>query len=221
MMRNIGRTLWQVMAGLAVIVVGAGPASALSVAYDQQATTKGLTIRSSVRLKDGRFRAESTTGGINTVVIRNHEGDVYQYLPDQRMAMRLSDLDPAHYPLGASEDYRTYVDQHQGHYIGSEIIHGYPCDIYEFNDAGQLMTAWVWTEHPFPVKVIQRGVGGGELMTVELSHIQLDAPIDDEAFQLPPDVKVVDMGNLPTGSSDGSGEDLTKQMMQMLNQEAE
>ena len=204
----------------ALVMSCAGAASAFSVSYDQQATTKGMVIRSAVRLKDGRFRAESTMEGIKSGVIRNDSG-VYQYLPDQHLAMRLPALDPAQYPLGEPEDYQEYLDQNEAQRVGSETINGYPCDIYEFNDQGDLITAWVWTEHPFPVKVVQRGAGGGGLMTVELSNIQIDAPIGEDTFQLPPDVKVMDMGSLPIGSSGSSGDDLATQMMQRLNQETE
>ena len=89
-----------------------------------------------------------------------------------------------------------YLQEHQAEHIGSETIAGYACEIYRFSDpeAGGTITAWVWTEKMFPIRVEIEGNDGK--MLVELSNLQLGATIPDAAFQLPDGVTVMDMGSL-------------------------
>ena len=214
------RAVWSVVyAGVAVAgwLGAAGPVSALSVSYDQKATTKGMVISSTVLLKDGHFRAESIVDGVKAVVIRNQDG-IFQYVPNQGMAMKLSQFDGM-FPAELSGDYQEYLTKNQANQIGTETINGYPCEIMEFTDpAVGHTTAWVWTGHGFPVKVVQQGAQGETL--IELSNIQLNAPIPDASFQLPPGVQVMEMGGLPSmgGATPGSagGQAMMDDMMKML-----
>ena len=56
------------------------------------------------------------------------------------------------------------------------------------------MTAWVWIEKQFPIKMEIDGAEGK--MLVEIQNVQLGAALPDALFELPPDVQVMDMGNM-------------------------
>ena len=183
------------IAGLAVAVwlLTGAEAWAFSAAYDQEITTQGQVIRSKVLLKDEQFRMEFEMGGMPAIVVRSASG-VYQYLPNERTAMRLPSSMVPQNPL---QDARGYVatnklDDLQP--IRSETINGYPCDVYQFPDptTGGMTTAWIWEAQRFPVRIEQDTRQGK--VTAVLSNIRVGAVIADSVFQLPPGVEIMDMG---------------------------
>lgn len=200
-MRRTPRPAWHAAASIlllgATCSVGAGPASALSLSYDQTATTGGQIITSKVMVKDKMFRAESSLGGTRSIVIRNAQG-TFSYMPDQRMAMQMPGAPEGQGPIESPEDYLGYLKERNATLLGSEMVNGVACDVYEFVDPSQGHTkAWVWTEKQFPLKFEVDGRQGHLL--AELSHVMFDVPLADSLFELPSGVQVMNMGDMMKG----------------------
>ena len=183
-----------VAVGLFAFCVVGGEALAFSVSYNQTVFHRGMIMASKVVIKDQMFRIEFTggAGSEESVIIRNDEG-IFQYLPADGLAVRLSSLEKAQQPLEALDDYAAYLDEHQAELIGAEIVNGITCDVYRFTnpDGAGLTTTWVWRGKQFPVRV---ELGEGEERTVvELTHIRLDVTPHESAFQLPANVQIIDV----------------------------
>ena len=179
---------------LGVCAAGAG-AEAFSVSYDQKATQGRQVTTSQVSMKDEMFRMDMTADGQTMAIIHNATG-TYTYMPAEGMAMKTAALNPSQQPIEGAEDYLQYLQQRQAEKIGNETVDGHACDIYRFSDPETqgTVTAWVWTEKQFPLKLEFDGVKGKMLM--EFLNVQLGAALPDALFELPPHVQVMDMGNM-------------------------
>lgn len=182
--------------GIALGVCAAGTgAEAFSVAYDQTITQGGEVMTGTVSMKDRLFRSDMTVEGQAMAILHNATG-TYTYMPAEGMAMKLAGLDPSQQPVEGAEDYVGYLQEQQAERIGHETLDGRPCDIYRFNDPkiNGTVTAWVWTEKQFPIKL--EFDGANTRMLIEIQNIRLGASFPDSHFELPPGVQVMDMGNL-------------------------
>ena len=183
---------------LGVCLAGAG-AEAFSVSYDQKVTQAGHVITGTVSMKDQMFRMEATMDGQAAVTLRNASG-TYTYLPQEGMAMRLPALNPTQRPIEHADNYQQYLKERQAERIGAETVDGHPCDIYRFTEPAmqETVTAWVWTEKHFPIKMEIEGAHGKTL--VEIQNVRVGAAIPEAAFELPAGVQVMDMGGMmPAG----------------------
>ena len=179
---------------LGVCAAGAG-AEAFSVSYDQTVTQGRQVMTGKVSLKDQMFRIDMMADGQTMATLRNASG-TYTYMPAEGMAMKLSALNPSQRPIEHADNYQQYLQERHAERIGTETVDGYPCEMYRFTDpeTGDLVTAWVWTEKQFPIKLEFDGAKGK--MLVEIQNIQLGAAIPDALFELPADVQIMDMGNM-------------------------
>ena len=177
------------------ICLVATEAQAFSASYDQKITQGSQVVMGQVTIHDEMFRMEATVDGQATVTIRNTSG-IYTYLPQQRMAMKISELDPSQQPLQHADNYQQYLQEHHAERIGTETIDGHLCEVYRFTDptVQGTTTAWVWTEKQFPIKLEIDGPHGRTV--AELTNIQLGVAVQDDMFQLPADVQVMDMGSM-------------------------
>ncbi len=184
-----------------VISLAQGAAWGFSVSYDQRVVSGEDVVESAVRVKDDLMRIESSAEGEQVIVLKNHEG-TFSYLPAEGFAMRLPGLERNQQPIDQVEDYANFLHAQQATVIRSERVNGYDCDVYQFTDpAGEgTVTAWVWREQQFPVKVELNGPDG--LTVAELTNIQLGAPVEESDFVLPAGVEVKE-GSSPMG--DGAG----------------
>ncbi len=170
-------------------------AVAYSASYDQKITTRDQVIASKVLFKDDQFRIESVIQGMKAYVIKNSQG-LFQYLPDQGIAMSLQGLMPAQTMVQHPENYAAYLKEHNAKLLRSETVDGKPCDVYQFDDTtarGQV-TAWVWKEREFPVRLEIDGTEG--IMTIEISNVLIGAGISDSVFKYLLALKWCQWGNL-------------------------
>ena len=190
------------MRGIAVgvgLVLGAcaaaAGAEAFSVSYDQKVTLGRQVMTSTVSMKDTMFRIDMTADGQTMATLHNASG-TYTYMPAEGMAMKLSALNPSQRPIEHADNYAQYLQEQHAERIGTETVDGHPCEMYRFTDpdTGDLVTAWVWTEKQFPIKLEIDGAKGKIL--VEIQNLQLGAALPDALFELPADVQVMDMGNM-------------------------
>lgn len=178
--------------GLAAGLALAAQADAFSVSYDQTVTSEDddLVMTSRVLIKDELFRVELISEDAAMVILRTPDG-IYEYMPDERMAMKLPSIGSTETPVEGLEDYAGYLQRHNAQKTGSESVDGQPCDIYRFTNPrdGGTVTAWVRQAQPFPLKLQMDGPDGK--ITVALTHVLLDVPADDAAFRLPHGVRIM------------------------------
>ena len=179
---------------LGVCAAGAGT-EAFSVSYDQTVTQDRQVMTGKVSMKDEMFRMDMTADGHAAVILHNASG-TYTYLPAEGMAMKTAALNPSQQPIEHADNYSQYLKERHAERIGDETVDGHPCEVYQFADPETqgTVTAWVWTEKQFPLKLEFDGVKGKMLM--EFLNVQLGAALPDALFELPADVQVMDMGNM-------------------------
>ena len=187
-----------IAAGIGVVlgVCAAGmQAEAFSVSYDQKTTQGRQVTTGTVSMKDEMFRMETTMNGQMAVTIHNASG-TYTYMPTEGMAMKMPELNPSQQPVGHADNYQAYLQERHAERIGTETVDGHACEVYRFPDPASqgTVTAWVWTEKQFPIKLEYDGAQGK--MLVEIQNIELGANIPETAFELPAGVQVMDMGNM-------------------------
>lgn len=121
--------------------------------------------------------------------------DVYTYQEGVPMGMKMN---RASMPGGdQSPDQmlrKAAAWKQHGRKIGSEAVHGRPCDIYQFSEtvSGRTVAGkvWLWTANNFPL----RSVTEGAEMTV--TAIRLDVPLADALFAPPSNIQFQDVGGL-------------------------
>ena len=183
-----------VAAGVGMIVglcCGTSNTWAFSASYDQRITQGRQVIEGKVVMQDQEFRMDEDVEGQQMVTIRNRSG-VYSYIPREHMVIKVNELNISQQPIQHADNYQAYLQEHQAQRMGTETVAGHTCDVYRFTDpaAGGAVTAWVWTEKQFPVKMEMAGA------IIELSNIQLGIAVPQDTFQLPSGVQVMDMGAL-------------------------
>ena len=179
---------------LGVCAAGGG-AEAFSVSYDQTVTQGRQVMTGKVSMKDEMFRMDMTAEGQTMVTLHNASG-TYTYMPAEGMAVKLPALNASQRPIEHADHYAQYLKERQAQRIGAETIDGHPCEVYQFTDPEikGTVTAWVWTEKQFPIKMEFDDASGKIL--VEIQNVQLGAALPEALFELPPDVQVMDMGNM-------------------------
>ncbi len=182
---------------VAALVTVATRAWAYSASYDQTMTNGKETFTSKVYVKDRHMRIESNVHGVQAIMIRNDEG-FFNYMPQEGVAMKLPGLNVAQQPVQDVDGYEAYLQKQHAQKIRSETVNGYACDVYQYTDPkGGPITAWVWKEKQFPVRVEMNGPDGH--IVAEMSNIQVGVPIDDSKFSLPAGVQPMDMGAMGEG----------------------
>ncbi|MCM8776193.1 MAG: hypothetical protein NC930_07600 [Candidatus Omnitrophica bacterium] len=170
-----------------------------SASYDQKISSNNQTIATFfIQIKDAKMRAESKTPGFDQVVVRNDSG-YYNYSPVTKQGIKLP---PQMQRRNLADDipqYMEFLKRNNATQIGSATVDDFETDIYQFEDPQGLGTTsvWLWREKNFPLKIEVKGQGG--LTVVELFNVQVDVPLDDAIFELPPDVKISELApTVPT-----------------------
>ena len=89
----------------------------------------------------------------------------------------------------------------EGKIVGEETIDGKPCVVYEYKDANASGKAWIWKDKAFPLKGQVTTQGGTS--TIEYKNVTLGG-VDDKLFEVPSDVKLLDLSTLPGMPTPGS-----------------
>ena len=168
-------------------------AFAFAVSYDQKVSVNGESVANiKVVVQDEKMRAESNFGGMATMMIRNETG-TYSYLPTQKMATKIpASMDRPNLTRDLPH-FMDFLQKNSGTKVGTEEAFGYQCDVYKFTEPTikKDAKAWVWKEKEFPVKIEVSAPEG--LTTVELTNIQFEPKIEENTFQMPADVKILDL----------------------------
>ena len=168
-------------------------AFAFSVSYDQKVSVENNPVANiKVVVQDEKMRAESDFGGMKSVLVKNETGS-YSYLPEQHMATKIpADMNRPNLTQDLPH-FMDFLTKNKGEKIGSEKLEGRDCDIYKFTEPTiqKEAKAWIWTEKQFPVKIEVPAPEG--VTRVELLNVQFNPLVEATTFQLPADVKILDL----------------------------
>ncbi|HLD49790.1 MAG TPA: hypothetical protein VJC08_01180 [bacterium] len=176
-------------------------ALAVSVSFDQEVSVKGNLIASvKVQTKDDRMRAESEFHGMKLVLIHNDKG-TFTYNVLQKQATQLPKAVEKTNLTAQLPRYLEFLEKNHAVKTGTEKIDGRECDIYKYTEPiiKRDARAWIWREKKFPLKIEVDSPGGNTV--IELKNIQFDPKVTDADFELPKDVKVVELPEMPPAGS--------------------
>ena len=190
------RGVWGQLVVLLGWVIASRTAWGFSASYDQQVTQGDHTYAAQVTIKDHQFRIESTVEGVTSVTIRTHDGIVYNYLPQEGMAMTVPMPVGVQQPIEAGAAYTQYLQEHQAQLLRTETLDGHLCEVYRLTDpqVGGVTTAWVWKEQQFPIRLEITQPAGQ--MVVRLMNIRFEISAPNSFFELPAGVEVMDAGSM-------------------------
>ena len=186
---------------LSVLFAQIAAAFSFSVSYDQTVSLDSSPVAEiKVVVKDDFMRAESKFGDITSVMYRNETG-LYSYLPAEKIATKIpASMDTPNLTRDLPH-FMDYLQKNSGVVIGTEVVNGLDCDIYQFNEPTiqKQSKAWIWKEKSFPVKIEVPAPEG--LTVVQLSNIQFDPPTDPAVFQLPSEAEIVDFNTMASDAN--------------------
>jgi outer membrane lipoprotein-sorting protein len=144
------------------------------------------------------FRSLTQLSGLQTITIMAGQ-DVYSYSEGAGVGMKFNRASlPANLKQSDPSDLvqRAFDWKKTGRKIGSETLHGRPCDVYEINETtdGQTLKGkvWLWTANGFPLRTVMQTGSTTAEMTV--TDVQLDVPLPDSLFQPPANIMFQDLG---------------------------
>ena len=148
----------------------------------------------------GQFRTVTNVAGHDMISLVNGN-DIYIFQPGATSGMKLDRATVHQQAKGVESD--ELIQQMQrwksgGQKVGSETLAGRECDIYEISETvnGQPTKGkvWLWTKNDFPLRtVLQIGSLATEMT---MDKVELDVPLADELFQIPPNMQFQDLGAL-------------------------
>jgi outer membrane lipoprotein-sorting protein len=148
------------------------------------------TVEAKVWMKEQtKFRLEMTTQGMATIVIIDmEEGVMYNYMPDQNMAMEMT-LDTGMIPedpLGGVTEMLDYNPDIEG----TEKYDGKDCIVVTWDIPGTgKAKAWIWTQYGFPLKMETTTTEG--TIIIEFKNVDF-SDIPDSVFELPEGVTIIE-----------------------------
>jgi hypothetical protein len=154
-----------------------------SVYYEIVTTTPGQpTITLMCWTKGAKNRMEEASTGIVTYIDLT-EQTMYIYEPTLNV-LYMMQFDPSVVLVSP-----TSILENNPEIIGEETIDGKDCVIIQYTYEGAVITAWIWKDTGFPVKI--ETTADGVTMTTVFQNFSF-ADIDDSIFDMP-DVEIVDM----------------------------
>ncbi len=169
-------------------------ALAFTAKFDQHVSIGEEEVaKFTVSVKDKKVRAESNFGNINALMIRNDKG-AFSYIPAQKTATKIPSQLQQRNVTDDLPDFKGFLESSNGKKVGSETFAGETCDIYEFKDPvnGENSKAWLSQTKNFPLKIEINTPQG--VTKIEFRNIETGINLDDSLFEVPADVKIIDLG---------------------------
>ena len=153
-----------------------------SVQYDMVMTAPGMPdITSTVWQETNKMKTETTVQGMTIVTYIDYDAQrLGAYVPAMGMVVA---TDFAQAPANPTEESGTILD-YQPTIIGSEILNGEDCLVFEWTAEGVQAKWWVSKADGFPRRVEMAMPEG--VMIMEYSNIEF-GDIPDSVFEFPPE----------------------------------
>ena len=168
-------------------------ALAMTVRFDQKISVNGNPIALvKVQSKADLMKAESEFQGMKLILVHNAKG-TFSYSPLQKQAAKLPKAVEKTNLTAQLPHYLEFLEKNKAVKTGTETLEGRECDVYTFIEPviRREAKAWIWREKKFPLKIEVASPGGATL--IELINIQFDPQMKDADFELPGDVKVIEI----------------------------
>jgi hypothetical protein len=162
-----------------------------NIRYDiSSIDAKGAVTTQKFWFKGKMMRMEAD----KTVSIFDQENQVmYIYTPAENTAIKMS-LGLGQQNQESIIDEAVGLDQYKPEVIGNEVIDGKNCLVIQYKWGSTITKQWLWKKYGLPIKIES---DDGKIKT-SVTYENLDfSPIPDNMFELPKDVKITDMTNLP------------------------
>lgn len=168
------------------------------MSFDFKQTVNGQVTASGKYAVDGdKFRIESTTGGMDSVII--YDGKVmYMYNPGQNTAYEVPAApqgQKVETPLDYNRDFAKNVDNLK--YLDTVAYNGTQCKLYSLSISG-VGDEKVWFDAVYGLPVRIEAAGSGNTTVVEYDNLKI-GPQPPEAFQLPAGTRVGNLGDMTKG----------------------
>jgi outer membrane lipoprotein-sorting protein len=162
-----------------------------NIRYDILSTdAKGTVITQKFWFKDKKMRMEAD----KTVTIFDQANQsMYIYTPAENTAIKMS-LGLGQQTQESIIDEASGLDQYKPEVIGNEVIDGKNCLVIQYKWGGTITKQWLWKKYGLPVKI--ETDDGKAKSTVTYENFDFSV-IPENMFELPVDVKITDMSNLP------------------------
>ena len=129
-----------------------------------------------------------------TVTIFNQEDQVmYIYTPAENKAIKMS-LGLGQQKEESIADQAANLDQYKPEVIGNEVVDGKNCLVIQYKWGSTISKEWLWKKYGLPIKI--ETTDGKNKTTVTYENFDFSV-IPDNMFELPKDVQITDMTNLP------------------------
>ncbi len=140
--------------------------------------------------RENKMRMEAD----KAVSIFNQEDQtMYIYTPSANTAVKMS-LGLGQQKEKSIIDEADSISQYQPEVIGSEVVDGKNCLVIQYKWGGTTTKEWLWQKYGLPVRI---ETDDGKVTTV-VNYENFDfSVIPDNMFELPKDVQITDMSNLP------------------------
>lgn len=162
-----------------------------NIRYDSIMTDAlGMNSKQSFWLKGQKMRLETE----KTVSIINQEDKVmYIYAPADNKAIKTS-LGLGQQKEESIVDTAANLEQYKPEVIGNEVIDGKNCLVIQYQWGSTTTKEWLWKKYGLPVKIETDDGKSKTIVTYENFDFSV---IPDNMFELPKDVQISDMSNLP------------------------
>jgi hypothetical protein len=147
-------------------------------------------------LKKNKMRIETDAEVMNSIsFIDTQAKTMINYIPSQNLAMK---MDFSQAPQSGADAAQT-LQNSSPTVVGVETIDGYVCTVLQYTDQQSTTKMWIGQTNGLPIKVETMTPVGK--VVVNLKNISFEN-IDDNLFELPAGVTVMDM-NIPGGRPGG------------------
>jgi outer membrane lipoprotein-sorting protein len=204
------------------VVTGAPDTYKLTILFTDTGGTSGSF---KVWVKGDKTKIDITTqersgDESHQVLIRNEEGD-FMYDPEEKTGMKIPDILPQD-PFEMYTPWIVYFEYYQTVYTQDAVIlaamkeacansssckdvsiagHGSvlgeECTIFETTSAqGTKTKVWIAVNKGYPLKV-KSTTADDSITTIEYQEVEFSPTIPDSTFEIPPEVEIQDMYNMP------------------------
>ncbi|MCX6745245.1 MAG: hypothetical protein NTX82_07030 [Candidatus Parcubacteria bacterium] len=140
--------------------------------------------------KDKKMRIEAD----KTVSIFDQDDQaMYIYTPAENKAIKMS-LGLGQQKEKSIIDEAGGIDQYKPEVIGNEVIDGKNCLVIQYKWGSTITKEWLWKKYGLPIKI---ETDDGKDKTIVIYQNFDFSVIPDNMFELPKDVQITDMSNLP------------------------
>ncbi|MGI5902097.1 MAG: LolA family protein [Desulfitobacteriia bacterium] len=155
-------------------------------------------LESKVWFKDKKIRADSILNDRRTTSIFDLEkGEVYSYLPGDKLVTKNTITEYQYKDYLTPLDYAKNIVDYE--IENTETIDGLDCQVLSIPKSEGMQREWICLDTGMVVKIEDQTKE--KTTTIEFKNIQINSTIPDCIFELPKEIEIIDLRNLPCDPS--------------------